>query len=549
MPPTGAAGKTIFSFLVWSLLIYVALLLARAPWPAMDYIFTFLFHAYLAGVPLFILLLVVYAFLSLLRSAVGVFAKGEIGRAGGAFSAISRAAGAVRRLLDIIFILYCFSLLVAGVSMNVAFGLCAVALLLAAGEVVKISEKMNMSRHLRIGAAAAVCVVFTACMAAGTRLLTGIPVSAPTAAIFAAWLAASYARPGLFPSFPGFPGFPRITRATAWRNLSRNRYTFAAAGLLLIGMYYTWIPNLNRAPGAPEIISKKAIGGGAGIEPASDGVNIFYLNKSRKSVDLIDRRTFDIKGRVGVDIYPRQMAYDREKERLYVVDHSVRRDQMKVISTSPFRLLTTVSFPRRKCDQANAVAIDRARNRILVGCDDTGNLFFIDRTTLALTNEAVVPKPSGKGMVRIEIDSRRNRAFSFGGVTGPFINESDLAGRRRTATKFTGYLVWETARDPRTRQIFMSVPFRSIVAVLDEKSLDVTKVIRSGFGARAVAIDGKNNRLFIGAQISGLVEVYDLKTYRRLKRFYLPFPRYFYYDENEGVLYSAGSTGISRVKI
>lgn len=546
MSPTGAAGKTIFSLLVWSLFIYVALLLARAPWPAMDYIFTFLFHAYLAGVPLFILLLVVYAFLTRLRSAVGVFAKGEIGRAGGAFSTISRAAGAVRRLLDVIIILYCFSLLVAGVSMNAAFGLCAVTLLLAAGEVVKISEKMNMSRHLRIGAAAAVCVVFTACMAAGTRLLTGIPVSASTAAIFAAWLAASYARPGLFPLFPLFP---RITRATAWRNLSRNRYTFAAAGLLLIGMYYTWIPNLNRAPGAPEIISKKAIGSGAGIEPASDGVNIFYLNKSRKSVDLVDRRTFDIKGMVGVDIYPRQMAYDREKGLLYVVDHSVRRDQMKVISTSPFRLLTTVSFPRRKCNQANAVAIDRARNRILVGCDDTGNLFFIDRTTLVLTNEAVVPKPCGKGMVRIEIDSRRNRAFSFGCVFSPFINESDLAGRRRTATKFTGYLVWETARDPRTRRIFMSVPFRSIVAVLDEKSLDVTKVIRTGFGARALAIDRRNNRLFIGAQISGLVEVYDLKTYRRLKRFYLPFPRYFYYDENEGVLYSAGSTGISRVGI
>jgi DNA-binding beta-propeller fold protein YncE len=523
---------------VWALLIYVALLLVRAPWHAVDYVFAVVFHFYILLFPGFFCLFSIFLVFAAIEVFTGVLAQGNstpLRRVHNRFVGIKST---LAKLLKAILVLYCFSLLVAAVSENAAFGLCVVFFLALAD---LLSRKPAGAKTVaRLASALMAAVACSAGLAVCVWILTRIPVSPPLLAIFAAFILVVRFRPGLFPS---------ISPGTLWDNLSRNRISFVASALLIFSMYYLWIPNINRGNRVPSIGKTETIGSGAGIEFSSDGKHLFYLNKGKKSVDLIDKKTLRTESFVRVWEYPRQMAYDRERELLYVVDHGAPAKQLKVISTSPFRLSAAVTIPHDKCVQVNAVAVDYRRNRIMVGCDDSGRIFYVDRDSREVSEAGGGRRPAGVGIVRIVIQENRGRALTFGCLFGPFIYEYDLAANKVRRVKYTGYLVWETVRDSAGGRIFLSVPFRSIVAVLDEKSLRITRVIRSGFGARALAIDKKYNRLFIGSQISGLVEVYDLSSLKCLKRFYLPFPRYFLYDDKEGILYVAGSFGLTKVRI
>jgi DNA-binding beta-propeller fold protein YncE len=318
-------------------------------------------------------------------------------------------------------------------------------------------------------------------------------------------------------------------------------------GLLMFVMYFTWIPNLNRTAGAPEYIANTRIGAGAGIIPVGGG-RLVYLNKYKKALELFDGATLRVVGAAAMGGYPRQAVFDREKKLIYVVVFGISSQQLKIVSVSPFRKIRSVSLPAY-CYQAVSVNIDYKHNRILVGCDNDGNIFFVDRRNPVTPKAPIWPGPSGKGIVRIEINERADRALAIGCLWGPFFNVIDLATGRISSTKFTGWLVWESAYDSATGRLFVTVPFRSIVPVVYEKTLGVERVIRSSFGARAIAVDTKNRRLFVGSQFASVIEIYDLDTFKLKKRFYLPFPRYFYYDETEHALYVAASGGLYKLKI
>jgi len=519
------------------LFVYISLLLARAPWVPIDFIFDPALHLYIAGVPLLIALFAFYNAFSVLRLGGKIVQPGGGDAAGAAVAWIFNSTDAVKRLLIGIFSLYCLTLLVAALSLNPALGIYLWAVAEIAGETMRWLSGRKL--HFLIGVEM-VAAGSTAAAALGIRFIAGVPLSAYPLAAFALFVIIACFFPALFPT---------MRMSTIWKNTVDNKFSCIAVSMLLFVMYYTYVPSLNKARPAPPIESRISVGGGAGIAPTSDGRFIVYLNKKHKSVDLIDRETLEIVRSVGVRAYPRQIAYDREKKLFYVAVHGKRYRQLEIISESPFASAGGVSLPSRYCSQANAVNVDYGRNKILVGCDDSGRLYLIDRDTLAAPREPMEKGPKGKGMVRIEIDEKTDRAFTFGCFLGPFINEIDLVKGRLSRSKLTGYLVWETVFDARSGRLFLGVPFRSIVAVVSEKTLRVERVIRSGFGARALAIDRKGNRLFIGSQIASVVDVYDLDSLKLKRRFYLPFPRYFYYDEREGALYVAGTAGLYKVRI
>ncbi len=524
-----------FSLLTWGLLAYIILLLAWAPWPFIDYIFSPLFHIYISSIVLFAVLYVINIVFRVLKRTGSLVPEEKIGPA---VLWIFKSADAVESLLRGAFSLYCLSILVAALSLDPVFGLCALVPIAISGTALKIMTDRGVRPAIKFFTILPVCITL---FALGAESVAGIPAKGLTISFLLIFMCVAYFKRDMLPLF---------IRATAWRNIVENRKAALAAGLLIFPLYFSWIPGLNSTIEAPEITqSSKKLGGGAGIELANDGVHLAYLNKKKSSVDWIDRATLEKEGTLGVFGYPRQMAYDREKGLFYVVVYGAGYKQLVVIDDTVFRQVKAVSLPHNHCAQANAVAIDRERGRILVGCDDSGKLFFIDRETLSDVEAPTESKPKGRGMVRIEIDEQADTAFTFGCFLGPFINEIDLEKGKLVRSKLTGYLIWESLRDDLGKRLFMSVPFRSIIAVISQNDLEVERVIRSGFGARALAVDRKGNRLFVGSQISSVVEIYDLETLELKSKFFLPFPRYFSYDDREGILYAAGTAGLYRIKI
>ncbi|HOX27526.1 MAG TPA: hypothetical protein PLQ76_00070 [bacterium] len=521
-----------------AMIAYALLVITRAAWGWVDYVFSVLFHLYLAGVGVtFALFIFYYAFFKPLSAMGRLVPMDKSGRPRKKVQAIFNAAAKAKALINSLLSLYCLTILVAGLCLNPVFGLCIFVPIIAAAEAKIRTKSLRVNSLIK---AEVVSLILAFISSAAIRLSTGVPAPNLTIALLFLYMTFGFFTDRLFFSFE---------KTGLWSNVTYNKIPLLAAALLLFITYFSWIPNLNKTGRPPIITSKHRIGGGAGIEFTSDGKSLIYLNKSHSSVDLINRRTLEKEATVGVFGYPRQMARDAEKKLIYIAVYGTPYRQLEIISESPFAPAAGVSFPRDICAQANAVGIDYKRNRILAGCDDSGRLFFIDRAEPGNPKEPIRDGPKGKGMVRIEIDEGSDRAFTFGCLLGPHINEIDLAKGRLARANLTGYLVWETLRDAPRKRIFLSVPFRSIVAVMSENDLKIKHVIKSGFGARALAIDQRGNRIFIGSQIASTVDIYDLKTLRRLSTFYLPFPRFFQYDEKERVLYAAGTKGIYKVKI
>ncbi len=523
-----AVTKIIINTLLVLMLCFIALVVLSAPWPFVDYIFAFVFNGIFGSVILFVVLLFAVIILSVLMKLGGVSSIGLWARRQW-HTAISG--------LDILFILYCLAGFTVALCLDLRLSACV---LVFASISIVASEKMTIVNK---GVVANIIVSYvspTLLFAVVLLLITGILVSLTTLVLFVTLLIAIRIYPLL--NF-------KFGEKTLWRNIARNKFAYVFYGGAIIIMYFTWFPNINDGRGDLKISANSAIGGGAGIEFMSDGRHIVYLNKSNTSVDLVDRKTLKRVKSLAMPGYPRQLAYDRAPGRFYIAIHSVTEKQLQIISESPFEVIDALDIPPERCTQLNAVAVDTRRNLIYAGCDDTGDLFVIDRTSLEVPAAPVPPGPAGKGVVRIDIDNDHARMFVSGCLMGPFITELQPCCGLPIRYRFTGYLVWETIRDPDTRRLFQSVPLRSIVAVIDEKTLKVENVVRSGLGARALAVDPVKRRLFVGCQISGRVDVLDLDTLKLLDTFYLPFPRYFLYSTHEKALYVAGTTGLFRVEI
>jgi hypothetical protein len=523
---------------MWLLAFYIILLLCRPPWPVMDYIFSVLFHTCVEGAFLFAVLFAFYVASSIIIRLFGwIMPPGGAGRSGAALRKLNNFSDALGRLIFSIIALYGLLLIVAGLSQNAVFSLCVWA---AAGLAGTAARRLLRRKQCRLAKIAAFSIVSAGAAALSVSLLTGVWATVYTAAAFTVYAAAACFFPSLFPT---------IRMTSLWKNVYDNKRPNLVVGLLMFVMYFTWIPNLNRTAGAPEYIANTRVGAGAGIIPV-DGGRLVYLSKSRRTLNLFDGATLRVVGTAAMGGYPRQAVFDREKKLIYVVVFGIRSQQLKIVSLSPFRIIRNVSMPAKSlCHQAISVNVDYKHDRILVGCDFSGDIFFVDRRNPVMPKAPIWPGPSGKGIVRIEINERADRALTIGCLLGPFFNVIDLATGRISGAKFTGWLVWESAYDSATGRLFVTVPFRSVVPVVDERTLNVEHVIRSSFGARAIAVDTKNRRLFVGSQIASIIEIYDLDTLKLKKRFYLPSPRYFYYDETEHALYVAASRGLYKLKI
>jgi len=534
-------ASTIFAV---AMLAYSALFLAKIGWPLFDYTFTVVFHAFVFSLPLFLIVLLLHGLFAILRLFGKVIPPESDSPARAVVDWFFRVTDTTSRFLSFLFTVYCYSLLIAGAALEPAIAL-ATALGLAAGAFV--NRLLSASGIHGKASTAAAAIIAALLFVPGAYLAAGTMPPAAAVAALAMLMALAAWRKRFLLSFE---------RQPVWQWIVNNRAALAFSGLAMAAIYVLWVPVLNSG-GGPEIVaSNEDIGAGSDMVFTHDGNHIIYMDKSNSKAHLIDRNTLETTASIALRGSPRDVVPDPgpDRDTYYAVMHDIMHGQLAVItgteSGSKFRIKTSVTIPPGECTQINAVNVAPEHGLILIGCDSSGEMHYVKRETLEAPDDRIKnPKPSGKGIVRIAVDEPRDRAITFGCLMGPFLNVIDLDKWKLKRAIFTGYLVWEYVLDREENRFLVSVPLRSLVVIISEGALEFEGVIRAGFGARALAIDTGNRRLFVGNQVASTIEVFDLDTSKKIHKYYLPYPRYFLYDENAGMLYAATSRGLYKIKI
>ncbi len=511
----------------WLALLYTCGIILRVEWKFIDYLYPVLFNPFFIGFNILYFLVV----LSFIMTAI-CWVSCKVRKIQAPDARANWFFRATRALKSVIaFMLTCYGLtfFAAVVCIDRVLGPAALLSFLIAGMITRKIKEKGAHVLIRLFVAIAIFTVSITC----TGILTGNPQFYQYYTYLPLVIAACF----------WAPLFPTLKCSSVRQLLFDNRYSLVTFGVILffIVMFgrVLWWQGAVKMQRQYRITQNADAGVLAAISLTDDRHNLFVLNKSAYSVQLIEKDTLKTGASIPVIGYPRQMAADDSNELVYVVVHSVGNKQFMVFSENPLKLEKTIDFPSDECDQANSINIDYERNRIIVGCDDRNVLYHIDRGRLELVPSQ--KKYTIKGFtVRIEVDDRTDEAYVFGCFNGPYINVVDLVSGRTKESKYTGYMVWETLFDAAGQIFFASIPFRSMVAVIDENSLETIRRIPAGFGARAIALDTKNNLLYIGSQLSNTVAVHDLKSLEYITKFYVPGPRSILYDDEEKALYIAG---------
>ncbi|MBD2020004.1 hypothetical protein H6F43_07365 [Leptolyngbya sp. FACHB-36] len=99
-----------------------------------------------------------------------------------------------------------------------------------------------------------------------------------------------------------------------------------------------------------------------------------------------------------------------------------------------------------------------------------------------------------------------------------------------------------------TNELLVSSPVKSSVVRYDANTLERKGDIKTTFGVRTVAVDATRNLLLTGSLATNMLEVIDLKTYKRLAQYRLgPWLREICLDPESGVAYVSSNGALYKV--
>jgi DNA-binding beta-propeller fold protein YncE len=102
---------------------------------------------------------------------------------------------------------------------------------------------------------------------------------------------------------------------------------------------------------------------------------------------------------------------------------------------------------------------------------------------------------------------------------------------------------------PDGKELLVGVPLHSEVLRLDAESLELNGSIATVFGVRTLAVDSERNLLLTASLATNMLDVIDLKTYRRLAQYYIaPWLHDISLDTKAGFAYVSSTEGLFRVQ-
>jgi DNA-binding beta-propeller fold protein YncE len=105
------------------------------------------------------------------------------------------------------------------------------------------------------------------------------------------------------------------------------------------------------------------------------------------------------------------------------------------------------------------------------------------------------------------------------------------------------------ALTPDGKELLVGVPLHSEVLRFDAESLELKGSIATVFGVRTLAVDSERNLLLTASLATNMVDVIDLKTYRRVAQHYVaPWLRDISLDTKAGFAYVSSTEGLFRVQ-
>jgi|GEM_PF-6248792 len=126
----------------------------------------------------------------------------------------------------------------------------------------------------------------------------------------------------------------------------------------------------------------------------------------------------------------------------------------------------------------------------------------------------------------------------------------DLNTRKVVATSAVkGQWVDGMAITPDGKELLVGVPLHSEVLRFDAESLELKGAISTVFGVRTLAVDPERNLLLTASLATNMVDVVDLKTYRRVAKYYVaPWLHDICLDIRAGFAYVSSTEGLFRVQ-
>ncbi|SHF73176.1 hypothetical protein SAMN04487965_2565 [Microbulbifer donghaiensis] len=173
-------------------------------------------------------------------------------------------------------------------------------------------------------------------------------------------------------------------------------------------------------------------------------------------------------------------------------------------------------------DQLDAIALDEANNRLLIGDSGFGYIFSVDTDTGARTEFAANGLGSGKHLLApraIELDEPNGLAYVLddGGNAGENLIEVDLAtGNRSVLAHFDfpyNYIAQDLILDSAGGRLFAVFEHEIFAVTLGDGAVTPLASSGSGYSFTGGTLDESGNRLLITETSTDSVLTLDLSTY------------------------------------
>src|SRR5262249_57449031 len=121
----------------------------------------------------------------------------------------------------------------------------------------------------------------------------------------------------------------------------------------------------------------------------------------------------------------------------------------------------------------------------------------------------------------------------------------EVAGKRFVSNEW----VDGSAITPDGKELLVGVPLESSVLRFDAESLEPRGAIDTVFGVRTLTVDSERNLLLTASLATNMMDVIDLKTFRRVAQHYVaPWLRDICLDTKTGFAYVSSTEGLFRVQ-